>query len=146
MSDERQRDRHGLVVLDEDECYSRLSQNHIGRLAIAASNGPEIYPINYAVDDDRNIVFRTTLGRKWVEAIWSHPVAFEIDDYDIETHTGWSVMVAGRAETVPEDEVEKMKSLRVRPWATPEASQWVRIVPRRVSGRVIPHGPRVWRV
>ncbi len=138
-------DRHGLMVLSEDQCYERLRMHHIGRLAIATANGPEIYPVNYAISKQREVIFRSTIGRKWVQAIWGHTVGFEIDDYSIESHTGFSVLLTGKPKAVDEADHEELGRLRVRAWGSPEATQWVRIVPERISGRVIPRGLRVWR-
>lgn len=36
-----------------------------------------------------------------LDAVWINaPAAFEIDDWDVSTRTGWSVLVRGRTETV----------------------------------------------
>ena len=64
-------------------------------------------------------------------------VGFEIDAWDDELHTGWSVLVEGRAEEVYDDiEVAELETLGVRPWAPhPRRNRWVRIVAEEITGR-----------
>ena len=65
------------------------------------------------------------------------PVAFEIDNWDEATETGWSVLVRGTMEEVyrPED-VAELAHLHLRPWSNPEARRiWIRIRPEEISGR-----------
>ena len=70
---------------------------------------------------------------------FSKPVAFEIDGYDLEAKTGWSVLVKGIARYVLEDEEEAMLAqLDLRPWAPlTQVRRWVRISPEEITGRKI---------
>jgi nitroimidazol reductase NimA-like FMN-containing flavoprotein (pyridoxamine 5'-phosphate oxidase superfamily) len=131
----------GLVTLDLDECYRRLSREPVGRLGFVDQGGPVILPVNFAVDG-RSLVFRSGSGSKLSAAIMERPVCLEVDGWDDFEHDGWSVLVKGLAEEVVDpDEVERFESLPVRPWAQPELRcNWVRVRPDEVSGRQIAKG------
>lgn len=132
--------RTGLEVLEALECYSLLQQRQIGRLAVVEGLHPLVFPVNYAVAGE-TIVFRTDAGTKLTRALRA-PVAFEVDDVDEATHTGWSVLVKGRAEMISDYESPQVAALRelpLHPWAG-EKTNWVRIVPESISGRRINAG------
>ena len=97
---------------------------------------PAVFPVNYAVDGEA-VVFRTAEGTK----LHSGPrgrVVFEIDDFDRDARTGWSVVVAGRLEEVrPYDAetLERVTGLPLAPWAQGDKPHWMRLVPDRITGR-----------
>lgn len=132
-----QLDRNGLEVLGEDECWLFLEAGHIGRLAVSIAEQPEIFPVNYVVQD-RTIVILTAEGTKFAGAVLGLSVAFEIDAADPLFHTGWSVVVRGRAvEVETTDELMEVEALPLRPWGRWDKRRYVRIVPDVVSGRRI---------
>ncbi|MFM7064408.1 MAG: pyridoxamine 5'-phosphate oxidase family protein [Actinomycetes bacterium] len=132
-------DRHGLEILDEDTCWQLLSTNFVGRLAVSIANQPELFPVNYVVDD-RSLVFVTAEGTKLAAAVLGAGVAFEIDGADPLFHTGWSVVVRGHAREVEQmDELMAVRELPLTNWSTHDKRRWVRIEPLTVSGRRIVH-------
>ena len=117
--------------LTREECLRLLAARPIGRLAVITADGlPMIVPVNYVLDGE-TVLFRTDVGTK-VDGLRRHPVAFEVDDIDASERTGWSVLVQGIAHEVAPEEVGRAA---VDPWAGGEKRQWVRIVPRSISGR-----------
>ena len=86
---------------------------------------------------------RAWVSTKWARRAWAaigpRVVAFEIDGYDLEAKTGWSVLVKGIARYVLEDEEEAMLAqLDLRPWAPlTQVRRWVRISPEEITGRKI---------
>jgi len=58
-------------------------------------------PVNYTLIDGF-VVFRSGEGTK-VDAVPGAKVAFEVDQFDGVSRTGWSVVVQGRAEEITED-------------------------------------------
>lgn len=54
------------------------------------------------VVDGQDVVFRADRGSKLSAADRKDHVAFEADDWDLRTRTGWSVLLKGRAEVVHE--------------------------------------------
>ena len=131
-------DHGGLEVLSLEECRRLLGTQQIGRLAFISAGEPLIMPLNYRMYQG-DIVFRTTTGEKLNAARNAPSVGFEIDDWDAETQTGWSVIVSGRAQDVDDsDEITNLDELGLRPWANVVArNDWVRIVPDEISGRRI---------
>lgn len=130
-------DRHGLEVLDETTCWQLLETHYVGRLAVSIANQPEIFPVNYVVDG-RTLVFLTGEGTKLAAAVLGAGVAFEIDGADPLFHTGWSVLVRGRAREVEAlDELMVVEELPLAAWGPADKRRWVRVEPLTVSGRRI---------
>ena len=128
--------RRGLEVMPLVGCDRHLRTETIGRVAVMVDGHPEIFPINYAVDDRGDIFFRTDQGSK-LHAVASAPiVAFEIDGMDEEHELGWSVLVVGQARwlAAPAD-LAHARSLPLKPWAAGEKANVVRLVPSKVTGR-----------
>jgi nitroimidazol reductase NimA-like FMN-containing flavoprotein (pyridoxamine 5'-phosphate oxidase superfamily) len=134
MSDAESRTE--LEEIPEAECRELLARHTLGRVAITVDGQPQIFPVNYAIDD-RVIVFRTAPGTKLASAPMS-AVAFEIDEYDVATLAGWSVMAQGLAHEIT-DAVDRTsevaRSLPVSPVAPGEKEHWVAIHPSKVTGR-----------
>ena len=121
--------------LSPSECWDLLRREAVGRLAVAVANTPDIFPINYIVDDG-SIVFRSAPGTKLAAAVLGRGVALEIDGYDTVATTAWSVVVKGAARRI-----ETMKEYLVAddlplfPWHTAPKPDLVRIEPEIVTGR-----------
>lgn len=129
--------RTWLEVLSPHACEELLEGHELGRVAFVVDDHPEILPVNYAIDGGR-IVFRTDRGLKLKAIVDAPSVAFEIDHGDAGAHTGWSVLVVGRAEHVTDAvDLDRLRKLPLQPWAFGEKPYWVRIVPRVVTGRSI---------
>jgi hypothetical protein len=128
-----------LEEIDEAECWRRLATRSVGRLAVEVGSQPDIFPVNYLVEDEQ-IVVRTAEGTKLAAALMGQLVAFEIDDIDETAHEGWSVVVHGtasEARTLPA--VLHDQELDLEPWARGSKNRYIRITPTRISGRVLFH-------
>lgn len=86
-----QLDQSGLEILDEDECRALLARAVIGRIVFTHHALPAIQPVNFALSDG-DIVIRTSRRSRLATAASDTVVAFEIDDFDAEKRTGWSVV------------------------------------------------------
>ncbi|GAA5113102.1 pyridoxamine 5'-phosphate oxidase family protein [Pseudonocardia adelaidensis] len=128
-----------LQVLTTDECYRLLATRQIGRLGVNAEHYPLIIPLNYAVDRDV-IVMRMAPGTK-LSAVQHANVAFEVDEIDQRTRSGWSVLVRGLAEEITpahrEELVTRTEGTGLTTWAPGEHGHWVRLIPQAISGRRI---------
>ena len=133
----------GLEMVGVLECWSLLETQSVGRLAVAIRNHPDIFPVNYLVDDE-TIIFRTNPGMKLAAAIAGECVAFEVDEHDPESGVGWSVVVTGEAREVKRlDDLVRIEELPLTPAAPGHKNRWVRIHPLSVTGRRIPaRGPQ----
>lgn len=129
-----------FTAMSPNECRERLAAGSLGRLALAAAGEIDIFPINYVVDDDGGIVFRTAPGTKLAEIIIHPDVAFEIDGaYGTEL---FSVIVKGRARRLESSaEIQAAEALPLRPWAPTVKEFFVRIDPTWVTGRRFVPGP-----
>ncbi|MFP5219156.1 MAG: pyridoxamine 5'-phosphate oxidase family protein [Actinomycetes bacterium] len=125
---------HGdLAVLDEQECLRLMAARSVGRFAYVARAGtPDIAPVNYVVDG-RDVLVRSGPGPKLQAAERRETVAFEVDEVDEATHTGWSVVVVGRAQVLPESERARVDV--PAPWSSGPRRHVVRITPARITGR-----------
>jgi len=111
----------------------------IGRVAVVIGATPMILPVNYAMDGE-NIVMRTMPGSRL--DIGQGHAAFEVDRFDRETQSGWSVLVSGHLEALNwynTEDMERVQSLSVQPWAKGERPLWLRLRPEFVTGRVVRH-------
>jgi nitroimidazol reductase NimA-like FMN-containing flavoprotein (pyridoxamine 5'-phosphate oxidase superfamily) len=131
-----------MHVLSTEECYRLLATQEVGRIGLNAEDHPLIFPVNYVLDDT-TLVIRTAAGTILGAAENAH-VAFEVDEIDRRTRSGWSVLVRGRAEDVaPEHRaplLERAQAAGVEPWAPGEHGHWLRIIPYEVTGRRIVPG------
>jgi nitroimidazol reductase NimA-like FMN-containing flavoprotein (pyridoxamine 5'-phosphate oxidase superfamily) len=97
---------------------------------------PVILPVNYLFDGEA-VVFRTDPGLK-LAATPLRKVAFEIDDVEESSGTGWSVLVRGFAREITrgiDHRSEALRQLPVTPFAPGEKSHWIEVVPKTITGR-----------
>ncbi|HET9972139.1 MAG TPA: pyridoxamine 5'-phosphate oxidase family protein [Streptosporangiaceae bacterium] len=132
-------DHAGLEILPYDECLRLLGTVPVGRISFLADGEIVVLPVNYIMDG-QDPVFSTARGSKLSAAEGQDIVAFEADEYDATTKSGWSVLVNGRAFAVYEDtEIRRLNALDLRSWATTaDRPFWIRIRPTAVSGRLTP--------
>ena len=125
----------GLEMLTEAQCEELLASGSLGRVGVTIYGLPVILPVNYAMVDG-DIVFRTSEGTKLQAATQRAVVAFEVDAHDAER--GWSVLVIGRsARVVDADEHAALDRHRITPAAPGARSNFVRIRPEMITGRLI---------
>ncbi|HEY5882288.1 MAG TPA: pyridoxamine 5'-phosphate oxidase family protein [Nakamurella sp.] len=136
-------DHSGMAVLGMDECLDRLRNSRVGRLAFVDRGEPMIVPVNHGMDGD-SVIVRTAPGSKLVAADEGKPVAFEVDGFDPDRRTGWSVVVRGVAGIVDDPgEIARLNRLGVGPWADMvPRNRWVRIRGTSITGRLIVHPER----
>ena len=128
-------DPQGLEVLSRPQCLRLMRRRTIGRVVLSVDSLPAAFPVNYAFLDD-DVVFRTASGSKLTAAMEGAVVAFQVDRVDPVLHSGWSVLVRGRADMVaaPQD-LARAGRLGLWPTAPGERPFFVRIRSELVSGR-----------
>lgn len=128
-------DHQGLEVLTPEECWQMITTMPVGRVAFVESGDPVVLPVNHALDGHR-VVFRTARGALLRSALMDRPVAFEVDDFDPRTRTGWSVVVRGVAR-IPDD-TDHLEELGLDAWADAvDRSDWVVVQAEEITGRRI---------
>src|SRR5271166_3467810 len=132
-----------IEELAEAESLRLISAGGIGRIAYMSRFGPAVLPVNYkwydgaiasgsarhsAPDEDLQT---GTAGHDYL-------VALEVDDNGLRGREGWSVLLQGPAHHVESEEARaRATEAGVEPWAPGDRELFLRIVPNRVTGRLI---------
>jgi uncharacterized protein len=85
-----------LHELSPDECWSLATTRPVGRIAWLGTDGVTVIPVNFTVDG-RAVHIRTSGYSALARECDDSQVAFQVDHFDPETHSGWSVLMRGRA-------------------------------------------------
>ena len=133
MSETQRWTQSRLHDLDRQECRELLEAHRVGRVAFVTPGGPVVLPVNYVVTEDA-IVFRTTPHGEIARQIDGRRAAFEVDETDDFTESGWSVLVQGVA-TFVESARDLPDESRPTAWADGIRSLFVRIRLETVTGR-----------
>jgi uncharacterized protein len=130
----------GLELLTEQQCAQLLQPGGVGRVGVTIAGLPVIMPVNYAYLDG-DVLFRTGEGTKLDVATQRAVVAFEVDAYDPESRSGWSVLVIGRSSIITDpEELARLDAYDITPWAYGKRSNYVRLQSELVTGRRIVPG------
>lgn len=125
-----------LEELTGDECWERLRESRLGRLAVVHDGQPEIFPVNFTANAGQ-LVFRTEAGGVLARAA-GRRAALEIDEFDETAGGGWSVMARGTVQDIDEtiDALsESLRQLEVHPAAPGARHHWMALYVEAVSGR-----------
>jgi len=93
-----------------------------------------VVPVNFVLRDGQ-VVFRTSPHTSLGRHAHGTTVAFEIDDIDDFTQSGWSVLVRGTATYVDPDELPDAADVRPQPWPQGVRTLQLRIRPHSLTGR-----------
>lgn len=118
--------------IEPDECRRMLDSTTVGRVCwISPTRGLQVLPVTYTMHQGTIgfAVARTSVLGELAEPV---EVAFQVDDIDAETSTGWSILVHGEARALTESAGELNA-----PWAPGERDLLIGITPRSVSGRLV---------
>ncbi len=122
-------DRAGLEILTEAQCLALLSTVPIGRIVFTEGALPAVQPVNFVLDD-HHVIIRAMTGSKLAAAAAGAVVAFEVDEYDAKSESGWNVTAVGQATLVTDAaELERMATLPLRPWA----GRWDHVIRIRIE-------------
>jgi uncharacterized protein len=124
-----------LRRLSREECLHLLASRAIGRYAfVESARALDVVPVNYVTRPDGSVLFRSGPGPKLSAADRHDVVAFQVDDIDEPHHTGWSVLVVGRARRLTYAEGTSLGHVP-SPWANGPRNSLVLIEPTRIEGR-----------
>ncbi|MFJ7151340.1 pyridoxamine 5'-phosphate oxidase family protein [Streptomyces sp. NPDC100445] len=124
-----------LHPLDRQDCLRLLGEAPVGRVVHTERALPAVLPVGCCLDADSSVVLRTAGASGLVRAVDGTVVAFEADEFDAVTRSGWSVVVTGRA-TVVTDAAERARLRERGPdsWMPGRAGTFVRIEAEMVTG------------
>jgi len=124
-----------MVELGRDEALKLLAEAPLGRVVFSHQALPAIRPVNHLVEANGDIVIRTHTGAALLgRAARSEVLAYEADDLDPATRTGWSVVVTGAASPVSDPVELGRYQATLTPWVDTEMQHVVRIRADIVTG------------
>lgn len=118
------------------ESMQRLGSVSIGRVVFTRRALPAIRPVNHIVDGGQ-VIIRSHEGSAIVTATSGGRgtvVAYEADQIDPHSRTGWSVVVTGLARVVDEPERAARYRDALRPWLAGEMDNVISIDAQVVTG------------
>ena len=127
----RPMDTGHFTRLSGDECRHLVRGHSVGRVCWLSAEGLQVLPVTYGAVGER-IFFRVNPDSVLGELSGPIRVAFEVDDIDVPTATGWSVLVRGQAAATTA-EADRLPE----PWAPGRRTLTVVITPVTYSGRAV---------
>ncbi|MFE1754661.1 pyridoxamine 5'-phosphate oxidase family protein [Streptomyces anandii] len=126
----------GFRSMDRQECLRLLAKVPVGRVVYTRHALPAVLPVNFSLDTDSSVLLRTSAGSDLVRAVDGVVVAFEADEFDAGSRSGWSVVVTGRATAVTDpDEHERLLRTGPSSWMPIQQDVFIRIEAEMVTGR-----------
>jgi nitroimidazol reductase NimA-like FMN-containing flavoprotein (pyridoxamine 5'-phosphate oxidase superfamily) len=123
-----------LRPLSRSECVTLLASVPVGRLVFSEGALPAVRPVNFVVYQGDIIVRTSRHGA--IARLNNEVVAFEVDEIDPETRTGWSVVAVGKSEPVTDiDDLVMLSDPVHRPWPSGDRGHFVRVRIELISGR-----------
>ncbi|WP_055713699.1 pyridoxamine 5'-phosphate oxidase family protein [Streptomyces torulosus] len=132
-------------VLDGQECRRLLGRVPVGRVVYTRQALPAVLPVNFTLDTDGSVLLCTSRDSDLVRAVDGVVVAFEADEFDAATRSGWSVVVTGRATKVT-DPAEQARLSQAGPasWMPLRDPVVVRIASEMITGRELTGADAPW--
>lgn len=123
-----------LTDIPAGECHDLMGSTSVGRIALVDEDGPVVLPVNHVMDGE-TVLFRTSPANSIARHLDNARVAFEVDEFDDYTQSGWSVVLRGVASFVPADELDRDEQSGPFPWADGVRTLVVRVTPLSITGR-----------
>jgi uncharacterized protein len=124
-----------LAEINRAECLRLLDGAALGRVGVSVDALPAIFPVFVALVDDV-VVFRTVPGTKLISASGGAIVALEVDEFDLATGEGWSVLIRGQARRVTEERrAERARARLGERWHFGAAEHLVEVHTDLLTGR-----------
>ncbi|MFE6872448.1 pyridoxamine 5'-phosphate oxidase family protein [Kitasatospora sp. NPDC057692] len=125
-----------LEELGADTCLRLLSTVPVGRVVYTEHALPAVLPVSFEVAPDGRLLLAVRRGSATARGLDGTVVAFQADQLDPVTRSGWSVLVHGRADVLRDPELLR-RALRsgLRPWVDDPEPMVVSLVPELISGR-----------
>lgn len=123
--------------LDPATCLQLIAPGGVGRVALTGDDGPEVFPVNYAIVDG-DVVFRTASGGP-LSVPDGGELGFEVDHLDEVVSRAWSVLIIGHGARIADPELARRlaDNALLQPWVGGERDLFIRVRAERISGRRI---------
>jgi hypothetical protein len=119
-------------ALERDECLRLISKGVVGRVVFTDAALPAVQPVRYLLDSER-IIFRPITGSKLAVA-QPAVVAFQVDEIDPQTGTGWSVVAVGQAYELTKRDRAELGEGQPAAWACAPAARVIAIPMHHLTG------------
>ncbi|WP_368077777.1 pyridoxamine 5'-phosphate oxidase family protein [Rhodococcus aetherivorans] len=121
------------AALAPGECMALLRSVRTGRLLHSDHALPAVRPVTFAAPDGEVVV--PTGGDRWYERFHGTVLAFQAEQFDPATRTGWSVVALGHARLVHgTDGLIGFDDAAVAPWQGRPEDRYLVIDAEHVSG------------
>jgi nitroimidazol reductase NimA-like FMN-containing flavoprotein (pyridoxamine 5'-phosphate oxidase superfamily) len=125
--------------LSVEECYALLPTVPLGRVVFTDRALPAIQPVNFVVDG-AEVAFRTSESSRLAVAVNHAVVAFEVDSFDADARSGWSVVLVGKAYEVTDlIERDRILAIPLDSYAPSSHDRILKVSPSIVTGRRVGH-------
>jgi nitroimidazol reductase NimA-like FMN-containing flavoprotein (pyridoxamine 5'-phosphate oxidase superfamily) len=124
-----------LTPLDRATCLALLATQPVGRLVFSHRALPDVLPVNFRLEDEI-VLIRLASGSRAAVATRDAVVAFQVDDIDADSQTGWSVTVVGHAREITDaDERLAAAASDLEPWVRDGRDLFLSIATEKITGR-----------
>jgi nitroimidazol reductase NimA-like FMN-containing flavoprotein (pyridoxamine 5'-phosphate oxidase superfamily) len=128
--------RRHMNEITREEAMRRLGSVGLGRVVFTSRALPAIQPVTHLIEDGY-VIIRTDQGLALVNAASAERgtvVAYQADELDPTSHTGWSVVITGLARIVDDPEEAAAYEKTLRRQVHGETGCVIRIYPELVAG------------
>lgn len=131
------REPHDIELLTHSECFALLATIPVGRVVYSDRAMPMIVPVNFSLAGS-DVIVRTGRRSRLAMHAPGNVVAFEVDDIDMASRSGWSIVLTGVIRLVRDpDELVRLDELQLAAWGATEFDSYLSLRPDVVSGRRI---------
>jgi nitroimidazol reductase NimA-like FMN-containing flavoprotein (pyridoxamine 5'-phosphate oxidase superfamily) len=119
-----------------EQALRQLASVRVGRVGFTSRALPALRPVSHLVDRG-NVIIRSHEGWEIVNAASTERgavVAYEADDLDVTSRTGWSVLVVGLARLIEDPQEADRYRRDLPPLVAGDGGSVIRIYPELVSG------------
>ena len=135
-----------LTEIDEQGCLRLLRDSRVGRVVYTEGALPVCTPVNFSLYG-ATLVVRTARDSRLAALANGSIVAFEVDDIDELSHSGWSVLVTGPVDVVRDEAtLARLAALHIDSWAGEDRDLWIQIGVARVVGRRLGYPSLDWLI
>ena len=122
-----------LRELDRNACLRLIAKGVVGRVVFTEAALPAVQPVVYLLDDEE-IIFRALNGSK-LALTRRVVVAFQADEIDPNTGTGWSAVGVGQAyEVTSPSRLVELAEHQPAAWASTPTAHTIAIPLHRLTG------------
>jgi hypothetical protein len=125
-----------VIDLDRAESMQLIAETPYGRVVFTRDALPAIRPVFHLVEEGQ-IIVRTRITSRLTGTVRPETtvvVAYEADQIDPATHTGWAVVVTGLAHPITDPARVARYEKVLRPWMDRNMDSVIAIEPTMVNG------------